>query len=117
MIKNNRLFITVTTSLLALFVVSMSSEKPAFPRKHESLHVNDTGKARLKEAPFEILSPGFEMYKTAYPSGLFSGRKNSITRAAGEINGLTGIKLPDMKEPGSYRPLKVRFREPVKLLL
>jgi len=69
------------------------------------------------EAAFTIQTPGYSTFKTADAGQVFAGRKNNIVRVAPEINGLTGVKLPAAQyEQNSNKPLKLKFKEPVKVL-
>ena len=69
-------------------------------------------------APFDVLSSGHPTFLTADVGHVFTGRKNCIVRVAPELQGLKGVKLPAaLYEKGSYAPLKLRFKEPVKVLL
>lgn len=70
---------------------------------------------RWKEARYEVVS-GHEVFKTAWLGYVFAGEKNCIVKVADELNGLMGIKLPvDYK--ADHQPLKIKFSEPVKLLI
>lgn len=85
------------------------------PGKVQQQKINVPGWA---EASFTMISPGYETFTTADLGHPFVGRKNCIVRIAPEIDGLTGIRLPaDQYEKGNEEPLKLKFQEPVKVLI
>ncbi len=85
--------------------------------EQQSLEIMNT--PAWKPADFEIFSPGgYTTFQAADLGHPFKGRKNSVVRIAPEINGLTGVKLPaGQYEKGVEEPLKLKFQEPVKVLI
>jgi hypothetical protein len=83
---------------------------PPAPARHQA--------ARWAAAPFTIKSAGYPTFTTADMGHVFSGGKNCIVRVAPELAGLTGVKLPAASaRSGQGQPLKLQFKEPVKVLL
>ncbi|WP_223815965.1 hypothetical protein [Adhaeribacter rhizoryzae] len=75
-------------------------------------------KATWMAATFQIKTPNYTTFKTADMGHLFAGQKNCIVRVAPELNNLTGVKMPaGFYEKGESQPLKLKFKEPVKVLL
>jgi hypothetical protein len=97
--------------VLALYICL----EPAFSQKPAAQKANLN---KWAAAAFEIKTPGFTTFKTTEVGHVFAGGKNSIVRIAPELNGLTGIKMPnDVLRSGKSAPVKVKFNEPVKVLL
>jgi hypothetical protein len=71
-----------------------------------------------KSAPFEVVNSNYKTFKTAQYAHVFSGSKHNIVRLAPELLGLTGIELPlESYKNGTNIPLKLKFKEPVKVLI
>ena len=125
-LNNKMLFLAVGSALFFQCSTNKSGEEtgstegavnsPGNAGQEKQEVVNTPG---WNSADFEIINPKlYTTFKTADLGHPFSGRKNSVVRIAPEINGLTGVKIPaDQYEKGGYEPLKLKFAEPVKVLI
>ncbi|POY39490.1 hypothetical protein C3L50_09935 [Flavobacterium alvei] len=69
-------------------------------------------------APFEVVNSNCKTFKTTQYAHVFSGSKHNIVRIAPELQGLTGVELPlESYKNGTNTPLKLKFREPVQVLI
>lgn len=95
------------------------SEKGNDSAKQETTaQAADVQVASWKQAAFDIATPGYTTFKTSDYGHVFSGSKHNIVRVAPEIKGLTGVKFPaEQYRNGTYKPLKLKFKEPVKVLI
>ena len=67
-----------------------------------------------KKSTFEVLTPGIQEFTTSRFGNVFSGMKNSIVRVAPEIDGLTGIRIPNGQGPNT---IDIKFDGPSRLLV
>jgi len=74
--------------------------------------------ASWQGAPFEVVKSNYKTFKTTQYAHVFSGSKHNIVKLAPELQGLTGVELPlESYKNGNNSPLKLNFKEPVKVLI
>lgn len=65
-----------------------------------------------KASEYDVISPVLERIRIFIPSNVFAGKKNSIVRVAPEIEGLSGVRMPEIS-----CEIKVRIHRPAKLIV
>jgi hypothetical protein len=100
-------------SIYCLFVVFLSFSILAQGQKTDGAK-----NSSWQSASFEVVQPKYKTFKMTQYAHVFSGSKHNIVKLAPELQGLTGVELPlDAYKKGTNAPLKLKFKEPVQVLI
>ncbi len=68
--------------------------------------------------PFQLLSTNAETYPVRVGARVFTDRTFAITRLAGELRGLTGIRFShEAAKKGHYQPVELQLSQPARVLV
>ncbi len=69
-------------------------------------------------AAFQLISTNAETYAVHLGARVFTDRPFAISRLAGELSGLTGIRFSHaLAKQGRYQPVELEFPQPVRVLV